>query len=599
MGSLGIRGREPVSSPGDVKRRNRELCDDVIRIVREHAAGDLHKPLFLYYALHEPHTPQIPESVFVGKSEAREYGDYIVQLDHWVGQVVDVLEETGLEENTLVVFASDNGASKRNMAICPTHTANGVLSGHKASPLEGGHRVPLIVKWPARIPPSTVSAALVNHTDFFATLAELLDVDLSATYPGTAEDSYSFLPVLMDPSARHSRPPMVVVKSFRNRNWKLIVNDHTAAVEDVDMVELYNLEDDLSEKANLIETNPGKAQALFEQFKEFLAHRDIKAGAVKSRGRTQDTMSRETGKEKTRARKAGKMKLAFAVLLVVSMSCFANADQPPNIVLFIADDVSAEDIGCYGHPSIKTPNIDKLAAQGMRFENAYLTTSSCSPSRCSIISGRYPHNHGAPELHIPLPANQPKFPEMLRAAGYYTLLSGKHHMGDEANVAFTEVSEGAGLGKEEDWVQCVQKRPRDKPFFMWFASTDAHSPHKINADAPKYEPSDVVVPPYMYDSPGIRKRLAAYYHEVSRFDTYVGRVVAELETQEVLDNTVIIVMADNGRPFPRAKTRLYDSGIKTPLLVCYPKTNQAGPGFQKPGQFNRHCADGARIGGTR
>jgi arylsulfatase len=165
---------------------------------------------------------------------------------------------------------------------------------------------------------------------------------------------------------------------------------------------------------------------------------------------------------------------------------------------------------------------------------------------------------------------------MLRAAGYYTLLSGKHHIGDEANVAFTEVSEGAGLGKEEDWVQCVQRRPRDKPFFMWFASTDAHSPHKINADAPKYEPSDSVVPPYMYDSLGIRKRLAAYYHEVSRFDTYVGRVVAELETQEVLNNTAIIVMADNGRPFPRAKTRLYDSGIKTPLIVCYPRLIKPG-----------------------
>ena len=104
------------------------------------------------------------------------------------------------------------------------------------------------------------------------------------------------------------------------------------------------------------------------------------------------------------------------------------ADTPPNIVFFIADDVSQEDIGCYGHPSLQTPAIDALAEQGMRFDNAYLTTSSCSPSRCSIISGRYPHNTGAPELHTKLPKDQTRFPALLREAGYYTVLSGKNHM---------------------------------------------------------------------------------------------------------------------------------------------------------------------------
>jgi arylsulfatase len=285
------------------------------------------------------------------------------------------------------------------------------------------------------------------------------------------------------------------------------------------------------------------------------------------------------------------MKRTFAVLLVVSLSCFANADQPPNFVLFIADDISSEDLGCYGHPSIKTPNIDNLAAQGMRFDNAYLTISSCSPSRCSIISGRYPHNHGAPELNIDLPPDQPKFPKVLRAAGYYTLLSGKHHMGDDANDAFETISEGVGLGKEEDWVECIQKRPKDKPFFIWLASSDAHTPHRINDDAPVYDPADVVVPPYMYDAPGIRKKLAAYYHEVSRFDAYVGEVVAELETQDVLDNTLIIVIADNGRPFVRAKTRLYDSGIKTPLLVCYPR-------LIKPGLISQSLVSSIDISAT-
>ena len=110
--------------------------------------------------------------------------------------------------------------------------------------------------------------------------------------------------------------------------------------------------------------------------------------------------------------------IAFLYLFFLSVTM----GKKPNIVFFIADDVSQDDFGCYGHPVIKTPHIDSLSANGMRFDNAYLTTSSCSPSRCSIITGRYPHNTGAPELHVRLPQQQVRFPELLREAGYYTVL---------------------------------------------------------------------------------------------------------------------------------------------------------------------------------
>ncbi|WP_345328454.1 sulfatase [Novipirellula rosea] len=258
-------------------------------------------------------------------------------------------------------------------------------------------------------------------------------------------------------------------------------------------------------------------------------------------------------------------------LCLATIGSSSHAADRPNVVLFLADDISQEDIGCYGHPTIQTPHIDALAASGLRFDQAYLTTSSCSPSRCSMITGRYPHNTGAPELHTELPAGSVLFPQLLKDAGYYTVLSGKHHMGKNANVAFSKISKGKGPGKEEDWVQILEKRPRDKPFFCWFASTDAHRDWAINDDAPKYDPADVVVPPYLVDSEKTREDLASYYHEVSRFDHYVGQVVAELKRQKVFDNTLLIVMADNGRPFPRCKTRLYDSGIKTPFVVHYPQ----------------------------
>src|SRR5690606_33183354 len=103
----------------------------------------------------------------------------------------------------------------------------------------------------------------------------------------------------------------------------------------------------------------------------------------------------------------------------------------PNFVFFITDDIGWADLGCYGNPDVRTPNIDRLANKGLKFENVYLTTSSCSPSRCSIITGRYPHNTGAPELHDTLPAGQVMFPQLMRNVGYYTVLSGKNHMGNQ------------------------------------------------------------------------------------------------------------------------------------------------------------------------
>ena len=266
----------------------------------------------------------------------------------------------------------------------------------------------------------------------------------------------------------------------------------------------------------------------------------------------------------------------FVAVVFVLFTAASFAAERPNFVLFLADDISWDDVGCYGHPTLETPHIDELAENGLRFTNAYLTTSSCSPSRCSLITGRYPHNTGVTVLHTTLPAGHVLFPELLKDAGYYTVLSGKHHMGKNANTAFSKISGGKGPGKEADWVQLLQDRPMDRPFFCWYASTDAHRGWAINDEAPKYDPADVVVPPYLFDGPLTRQDLTGYYHEVSRFDHFVGEVARELPKQGVLKNTMLIVMADNGRPLPRCKTRLYDSGIKTPFVVHFPAATDPG-----------------------
>jgi N-sulfoglucosamine sulfohydrolase len=175
-------------------------------------------------------------------------------------------------------------------------------------------------------------------------------------------------------------------------------------------------------------------------------------------------------------------------------------------------------------------------------------------------------------LHMALPAGQPLFPEKLMQAGYYCVQAGKWHLGDFAKSGFNKVwdMEGGGPGGEERWIECLQNRPKDKPFFLWLASTDAHRPWKPDKSLPQHQPDDAIIPPYLIDTPAGRVDMALYYDEIQRLDHYVGKVVEELKRQDELENTCIIFMADNGRPFPRCKTRLYDSGIKTPLIFHWP-----------------------------
>lgn len=271
----------------------------------------------------------------------------------------------------------------------------------------------------------------------------------------------------------------------------------------------------------------------------------------------------------------------FLTLLVplLLFGAFAEGEVArPNVVLFIADDVSAEDLGCYGHPVVPTPRIDDLARKGLRFTNAYLTTSSCSPTRTSLISGRYPHNTGAPELHMgdsPHLGKLPQFPARLREAGYHTARAGKSHFNGEVEKSFDRAYGGGASGAEQ-WVHALHERPKDRPFFMWFAAYDAHRKWDQALKDGPCRPGDVEVPPHLVDGPATREDLAHYYNEVHRFDANVGRVVDELKQQGEYENTVFIVMSDNGRPFPRAKTWLFDEGIKTPLVIHWAK------GLEKP-----------------
>ena len=132
------------------------------------------------------------------------------------------------------------------------------------------------------------------------------------------------------------------------------------------------------------------------------------------------------------------------------------------------------------------------------------------------------------------------------------------------------LQKGDGSGCE-NWIPLLKERPKDTPFFLWLAAVDPHRPYTDGIINMPHTADDVILPPYFPDTPSVRNDFAHYYDEIGRLDDYVGKVIAELDKQGVSDNTLILFISDNGRPFPRDKTTLYDGGIKTPWIVKWPK----------------------------
>jgi arylsulfatase A-like enzyme len=237
------------------------------------------KPFFLYFGLTSPHTPIVPSKDWQGKSGMGAYCDFVLETDHTVGQVLKALEESGLAENTLVFFSSDNGCSagpskSRQLAEEHGHYTSANLRGHKGSNFEGGTRVPFIVRWPGVVPAGSTCDRMVCQIDYMATVADVLGIEM----PDTAgPDSISFLPLLEDPQATAVRETLILHNyygefSFRHNQYKLILapgngrgfgggpSDAEAIKRGDPMVQLYNLETDLAETKNLAEKQPERVQ---------------------------------------------------------------------------------------------------------------------------------------------------------------------------------------------------------------------------------------------------------------------------------------------------------------------------------------------------
>jgi len=257
----------------------------------------------------------------------------------------------------------------------------------------------------------------------------------------------------------------------------------------------------------------------------------------------------------------------------------ARSQSPPNFVLFLTDDHGKRDTGCYGNEIVRTPNIDRLSEEGMRFDQACSITATCTPARSSLYTGLGPHRHGGHENHSSVRQGVKTLPEYLGERGYRVLLAGKTHIHPKAEFPFeyieTEGDWTATIVDEESEVTDFLRREasESQPFCLVIATNDPHVPWPSEHD---YNPADMPLHPYLLDTPETRQAMANYYADVERMDQEVGRTLDLLDETGLADDTVFMYTSDQGPQLPHAKWELYDYGINVPFLVRWPDRVEAG-----------------------
>jgi N-sulfoglucosamine sulfohydrolase len=294
------------------------------------------------------------------------------------------------------------------------------------------------------------------------------------------------------------------------------------------------------------------------------------------------------------------MKHLFCLTILFPSVLSATAADRPNVLIITVDDMSADSLGAFGCEVRNTsPNIDKLAAQGFRFNRAHVVVGNCMPSRNVMWSGLYPHNNGVEGFYQVPDATHKHLADLMHDAGYYTGIFHKvahstpyhpydwdvnldtaadgrkrhiKHAADYGDATAQGIAEATSAGKP--FCLMINVADPHKPFFAQGrdGSTvpDEHVPsHVFTAD-------DVTIPGFLFDDPVVRKELGHYYSSVRRADDCVGRIIAALDASGLRENTVILFLSDHGMALPFAKTQLYHHSSNTPMFVIWPGVTQAG-----------------------
>ncbi|MCX7012793.1 MAG: sulfatase [Candidatus Sumerlaeota bacterium] len=254
----------------------------------------------------------------------------------------------------------------------------------------------------------------------------------------------------------------------------------------------------------------------------------------------------------------------------------------PNIVLFISDDHTATDCGAYGAKDVKTPNIDRLAGESLRFTQAFAASPTCTPARSSIYTGLFPMRHGAHPNHSALSPGIHTLPDYLKPLGYRTALIGKVMVKPAGQLPFDTLmpdpkvpgaanQDQATLRKSVEWL----KNNKGGPFCLIVCVHDPHVPWVFD-ERYGYKTDNVGLEPTFVDTPATRESRAKYYSDVSRMDERLGELMDAVDKERLRDNTLFIYTADQGAQWPFAKWNLYDAGIRVPLLIRWPGKVAAG-----------------------
>lgn len=253
-----------------------------------------------------------------------------------------------------------------------------------------------------------------------------------------------------------------------------------------------------------------------------------------------------------------------------------NNLECPNIVFVIADDCTFRDIGCYGGQAF-TPNIDRLATEGMKFSNCFQAAPMCSPTRHNIYTGLYPVKSGAYPNHTHAYDHIKSIAHYLKPAGYRVIQTGKKHFNPAKVFPFEYFPKSKGKDPDlsaidQFFAECKSSK---MPFCLIACSNSPHSPW-TEGDSSRYPPDAIKLPPYIVDTPVVRKNFSNYLAEITHFDSEVGSILNALKKHQLDGNTLVMVVSEQGNAFPFAKWTCYDSGLQSAMVVRLPGRVEAG-----------------------
>ena len=536
-------------------------------------------------------------SLTVADQRELKHGYYasVSFVDAQVGRLLDELDRLGLAENTIVVLWSDHGWK---------------LGEHngwcKQTNYEIDTRAPLMIRAPGAKTNGTPSNALVEFVDIYPTLCELASLPVPKVLEGKslvpllngAEATLKDAAFSQFPRTHEGRDYMgcaIRTETHRYIEWRDLKSGKVEAQE------LYDHQIDPEENQNI--AGDPKQEDLIAELSARIAKQFKPANWQKKRAveRPQLTIvnnGRQTLEifwlaEKGERKKSGTLApgerqtikttvghrfliegaKGFREVVTVSKakethvlrSKSAGKTDSPNILFLMADDWSAPHAGFLGDPVIKTPTLDRIAHEGVVFENAFVSSPSCTPSRLSIATGQWHWRlKEGMNLSGSIREGVPVYPEILQAAGYEI-----GHSRKGAGPSDYKFTHRDPFGKKfKSFEEFMELRNNGAAFCFWYGAGEPHRPYRFGeSEKADMDLSKLNLPACLPDNKIVRRDFADYLHRVQTFDSDCAAMIALLEARGELDNTIIVVSGDNGLPFPRCKATLYDTGTHVPLAI--------------------------------